>query len=79
MYNILLLQLCQARGFICEICKKNDVLFPWDFRLVTRCAECGSCYHKKCFDSRKIPMCPRCPRLMAKLKNLNNHNDHLES
>ncbi|XP_050529369.1 run domain Beclin-1-interacting and cysteine-rich domain-containing protein isoform X2 [Daktulosphaira vitifoliae] len=61
-------QLCQARGFSCEICKNNDVLFPWDFRKVTKCNECGSCYHAKCFVSRKFPICPRCPRLLAMFK-----------
>jgi len=56
-------QLCRARGFVCETCGKNDILFPWDFGLVTRCADCGSCYHKKCFD--KLAACPRCPRIVA--------------
>lgn len=56
-------QLCLARGFVCELCEKHDVLFPWRFGLVTRCADCGSCYHKKCFD--KSTGCPRCPRIVV--------------
>lgn len=66
-FNIIV-QLCQARGFICEICNKSEVLFPWNFSLVMRCVDCGSCYHKKCFDSRKAPICPRCPRIKAQFK-----------
>ncbi|KAF0751567.1 Uncharacterized protein FWK35_00032927, partial [Aphis craccivora] len=68
-------QLCQARGFVCEICNNNKILFPWDFRFVTRCVDCGSCYHKKCYDSRKVPMCPRCPRIMAMFKRTETQND----
>lgn len=66
--------MCQARGFVCELCSKNkvktknEVLFPWDFTLVIRCQDCGSCYHKKCFNSRKVSTCPRCPRIKAKFK-----------
>lgn len=73
--HIINCQLCQARGFVCEICNKNKILFPWDFRLVTRCVDCGSCYHKKCYDSRKVPMCPRCPRIMAMFKRTESQND----
>lgn len=72
IYYYCYLQLCQARGFVCEICEKNDVLFPWDFGLVTRCADCGSCYHKKCFD--KITTCPRCPRIVVTFKRAASHN-----
>ncbi|XP_050438245.1 run domain Beclin-1-interacting and cysteine-rich domain-containing protein isoform X2 [Adelges cooleyi] len=74
-------QLCQARGFGCEICKKDEVLFPWDFRKVTKCEDCGSCYHLKCFASRKIPKCPRCPRLLAmfKRKDCENNSESVQS
>ncbi|XP_025191827.1 run domain Beclin-1-interacting and cysteine-rich domain-containing protein [Melanaphis sacchari] len=73
--HIINCQLCQARGFVCEICNNNKILFPWDFRFVTRCVDCGSCYHKKCYDSRKVPMCPRCPRIMAMFKRTESQND----
>ncbi len=56
-----LLQLCQARGFICEICLKQDVIFPWQINNVLRCKKCGSCHHAKCF--KKKPVCPKCARI----------------
>ncbi|VVC29738.1 Hypothetical protein CINCED_3A006999 [Cinara cedri] len=67
-------QLCQARGFICEMCTSEEILFPWDFTLVTRCVDCGTCYHKKCFNSRKVSICPRCPR-MAMFKRADRDKD----
>ncbi|GJQ66947.1 hypothetical protein Trydic_g7961 [Trypoxylus dichotomus] len=29
-------QLCSARGFICEICQEQDIIFPWQQRTVSR-------------------------------------------
>lgn len=34
----LLFQLCSAKGFICEICRKNDdIIFPYELARVTIC------------------------------------------
>ncbi|CAL1267562.1 unnamed protein product [Larinioides sclopetarius] len=59
--------LCQAKGFICEICNKDkDIIFPFQLDKVILCQVCGSCFHKKCFKNVK---CPRCERI-AKRKSL---------
>ncbi|XKL68141.1 hypothetical protein PGB90_003632 [Kerria lacca] len=59
-------ELCRAQGFICEICRKQDIIFPWELYSVMRCSKCYSCYHIKCHE--KKPVCPKCTRI-------NNRND----
>ncbi|XP_043284553.1 run domain Beclin-1-interacting and cysteine-rich domain-containing protein [Venturia canescens] len=59
--------LCEARGFMCELCftKGNSkVIFPWELSKVTRCNDCGSCFHIECKNLAKNTLnCPRCLRL----------------
>uniref|UniRef100_K7F2N5 Rubicon Homology domain-containing protein n=1 Tax=Pelodiscus sinensis TaxID=13735 RepID=K7F2N5_PELSI len=56
--------LCQAKGFICEFCQKeDDVIFPFELNKCRTCEECKACYHKCCF---KSGCCPRCERLQAR-------------
>ncbi|GIY73287.1 run domain Beclin-1-interacting and cysteine-rich domain-containing protein [Caerostris extrusa] len=46
--------LCQAKGFICEICgKEKDIIFPFQLDKVVLCQVCGCCFHKKCFKNVK--------------------------
>lgn len=56
-------QLCQARGFVCELCPSKEVIFPWFISKVSRCSKCGSCFHLQCF---KSGFCPRCARVGAR-------------
>ncbi|KAM5276221.1 run domain Beclin-1-interacting and cysteine-rich domain-containing protein isoform 12-T12 [Hipposideros larvatus] len=56
--------LCQAKGFICEFCQKeDDIIFPFELHKCRTCEECKACYHKACFKSGS---CPRCERLQAR-------------
>ncbi|XP_044887138.1 run domain Beclin-1-interacting and cysteine-rich domain-containing protein isoform X3 [Mauremys mutica] len=56
--------LCQAKGFICEFCQKEeDIIFPFELNKCRTCEECKACYHKSCF---KSGCCPRCERLQAR-------------
>ncbi|RLW00633.1 hypothetical protein DV515_00008689 [Chloebia gouldiae] len=56
--------LCQAKGFICEFCQKeDDIIFPFELNKCRMCEECKACYHKSCFRSTR---CPRCERLQAR-------------
>ncbi|XP_059473590.1 run domain Beclin-1-interacting and cysteine-rich domain-containing protein [Neocloeon triangulifer] len=63
--------LCPARGFICEICRNSEILYPWDVAKVVRCRHCGCCLHAKCWHNRHSPPtsaaspqdCPRCFRI----------------
>ncbi|KAM5164926.1 run domain Beclin-1-interacting and cysteine-rich domain-containing protein isoform 2-T2 [Mantella aurantiaca] len=55
--------LCQAKGFICEFCQSDEVIFPFELSKCRRCEECKACYHKNCFCSDH---CPKCERLRAR-------------
>ncbi|KAL6485292.1 hypothetical protein MHYP_G00073370 [Metynnis hypsauchen] len=56
-------ELCQAKGFICEFCHGQDILFPFQTDICTRCQDCRTCFHTACF--RDAP-CPRCARLQIR-------------
>lgn len=51
-------QLCQAKGFVCEFCGKDEVIFAFDPHS-TQCKQCRTVFHKKCF---KSGVCPKCER-----------------
>ncbi|XP_044146123.1 run domain Beclin-1-interacting and cysteine-rich domain-containing protein isoform X1 [Bufo gargarizans] len=55
--------LCQAKGFICEFCQSEDIIFPFELAKCRRCEDCKACYHKHCFCSDH---CPKCERLRAR-------------
>ncbi|XP_077343761.1 run domain Beclin-1-interacting and cysteine-rich domain-containing protein isoform X16 [Lithobates pipiens] len=55
--------LCQAKGFICEFCQSDEIIFPFELSKCRRCEECKACYHKGCFCSDH---CPKCERLRAR-------------
>ncbi|KAM9346917.1 protein associated with UVRAG as autophagy enhancer [Symphorus nematophorus] len=58
-------QLCLARGFICEFCRKKDVIFPFQIGICKRCPVCRTCFHKHCFAEKK---CPKCARIQSRKK-----------
>ncbi|XP_028990467.1 pleckstrin homology domain-containing family M member 1 [Betta splendens] len=53
--------LCMQRGFICQICHSNDIIFPFQFDTTTRCKDCKSVFHRTC-KATGTP-CPRCQRM----------------
>ncbi|XP_072253503.1 protein associated with UVRAG as autophagy enhancer [Leuresthes tenuis] len=58
-------QLCLARGFVCEICREKDIIFPFQSDLCKRCKVCKTCFHKHCFVEKK---CPKCARIQSRTK-----------
>ncbi|KAJ8352574.1 hypothetical protein SKAU_G00240500 [Synaphobranchus kaupii] len=56
-------QVCLARGFICEFCKRKDVLFPFQTESCRRCRDCKACFHIECFRDEK---CPKCLRIQTR-------------
>jgi len=43
--------LCTAKGFICEICNRDDdVLFPFQLHKTVQCRNCNTVYHRQCFE-----------------------------
>lgn len=65
-------QLCQARGFVCELCPSQEVIFPWQLGRVARCSTCGACFHIACWSPSP---CPRCTRLSARRQSHVPHRD----
>ncbi|RZF40378.1 hypothetical protein LSTR_LSTR008808 [Laodelphax striatellus] len=57
-------QLCQVRGFVCEVCRSQEVIYPWELEKVVKCIKCGSCFHSNCY-SPKLD-CPRCLRILQR-------------
>ncbi|XP_036319286.1 run domain Beclin-1-interacting and cysteine-rich domain-containing protein isoform X1 [Rhagoletis pomonella] len=53
--------LCTARGFHCEYCQKDQVIYPWQPK-VFRCDCCGSCFHLNCWKLMSNTCC-RCQRI----------------
>ncbi|XP_071319847.1 pleckstrin homology domain-containing family M member 1 [Trachinotus anak] len=58
--------LCTQRGFICQICHADDIIFPFQFDSTTRCKDCKAVFHLAC----KAPegSCPRCLRMKKYLE-----------
>jgi len=54
-------QLCQAKGYICELCEEREVLFPFDNMAIV-CSQCSAVYHRHCY-MRRNRFCPKCARL----------------
>ncbi|XP_011182004.2 run domain Beclin-1-interacting and cysteine-rich domain-containing protein [Zeugodacus cucurbitae] len=53
--------LCTARGFHCEYCQKDQVIYPWQ-QNVFRCDRCGACFHLSCWKLMSNTCC-RCQRI----------------
>ncbi|XP_015793477.1 run domain Beclin-1-interacting and cysteine-rich domain-containing protein [Tetranychus urticae] len=57
---------CKARGFFCELCKKEDVLFPFEIGRIYQCSACHSCFHLYCFNHQANQKCSKCSRIQAR-------------
>ncbi|CAL8139422.1 unnamed protein product [Orchesella dallaii] len=58
--HILSCTICREKGFICEVCRSPQVVFPFELERIFKCCECGAVYHSKCMDVGHP--CPRCVR-----------------
>ncbi|KAM9837636.1 pleckstrin homology domain-containing family M member 1 isoform 1-T2 [Aulostomus maculatus] len=58
--------LCTQRGFICQICHSNDIIFPFQFDSTTRCKDCKAVFHLACKEVGRS--CPRCLRMKKYLE-----------
>lgn len=54
-------EVCYGKGYHCEICGNNEIIFPFDDAAVP-CNKCNSIYHRVCW-IRKNMTCPKCIRL----------------
>jgi len=51
--------LCKAKGFFCEFCNHNEILFPFQLKKVVQCQHCKSFFHRKCYVQAQCPKCMR--------------------
>lgn len=58
--HVYMCDLCTQRGFICQICSSDDIIFPFEFESTTRCKKCRTVFHKVC--KAGVQSCPRCVR-----------------
>ncbi|XP_008561719.1 PREDICTED: differentially expressed in FDCP 8 homolog isoform X2 [Galeopterus variegatus] len=61
-------QRCQAKGFVCELCREGDVLFPFDSH-TSVCSDCSAVFHRDCYYDNSTT-CPRCARLTLRKQSL---------
>ncbi|XP_028595744.2 differentially expressed in FDCP 8 homolog isoform X2 [Podarcis muralis] len=59
---------CQAKGFVCELCKEGDVLFPFDSH-TSMCMDCSAVFHRDCYYDNSTT-CPKCARLNLRKQSL---------
>lgn len=52
--------ICTGKGYLCEICGNNEVMFPYDDGGL-QCEECLAMYHRACW-IRKNLTCSKCVR-----------------
>lgn len=58
--------LCTQRGFFCQICQANDIIFPFQLETTTRCKDCKAVFHLECKPTGRT--CPRCERMKKYLE-----------
>ena len=56
--------LCAGKGFICEVCKDSEPLYPFDLDSIIQCEKCFAVFHPDC--SSKLKNCPKCDRVEAR-------------
>lgn len=70
-----LFQICKGRGFFCELCKEQKVIFPFEENVIT-CPKCDTTYHLFCW-VKNNQECTKCNRLLE--RKLKTDNDNLSS
>lgn len=65
---------CKGKGYICEICKKQEIIFPFD-NICVSCPDCSNVYHSYCY-KRARNVCPRCERKRKRMEE-NEHKVYL--
>ncbi|PNF39277.1 hypothetical protein B7P43_G16691 [Cryptotermes secundus] len=54
-------KLCYGRGFVCELCDGDEVIFPFD-SVAAICQQCFTVFHRNCW-TKKNHQCPKCIRI----------------
>lgn len=54
--------LCKGKGFICELCARDEIIYPFQLESVVQCQMCWTCFHKACYSGT----CPKCARIRSR-------------
>lgn len=65
--------ICTGKGYLCEICGNNEVMFPYDDGGL-QCGECLAMYHRACW-IRKNLTCTKCARMANRKREMNETNE----
>ncbi|EFO91348.1 hypothetical protein CRE_11841 [Caenorhabditis remanei] len=60
MNHVMACTLCKQKGFCCELCSVNEVIYPFNTESTHRCRVCFSVFHNECW--RTSGECPKCIR-----------------
>eukprot|EP01095_Lingulamoeba_sp_RSL-Kostka_P008244 TRINITY_DN2717_c2_g1_i2.p1 TRINITY_DN2717_c2_g1~~TRINITY_DN2717_c2_g1_i2.p1 ORF type:complete len:282 (-),score=72.00 TRINITY_DN2717_c2_g1_i2:141-986(-) len=56
-------QSCRGKGFFCDICNNNQLIFTFEYRKVTRCPNCNTLVHRECLKYNDCVKCERIKRI----------------
>lgn len=65
--------ICTGKGYLCEICGNNEVMFPYDDGGL-QCDKCMAMYHRACW-VRKNLTCTKCVRMAIRKKEISDLED----
>lgn len=57
--HVLSCTLCRLKGFICEVCSSQTIIYPFDLQNY-KCHTCNAVFHLGCFN--RLKPCPKCKR-----------------
>ena len=62
--------MCRGKGFYCEICNDQKVIYSFQFGKVEECKICKACFHTKCWENvnKECPRCKRRQKVMPQIK-----------
>lgn len=52
---------CYGKGYLCELCRNDEVIFPFDSGSID-CEKCNSLFHRVCW-TKNLKVCPKCKRI----------------
>lgn len=69
--------LCSGKGYLCEVCGNNEILYPFDSGALM-CDKCNTMYHRGCW-LRKGQSCLKCVRLEARKTSLHTDTEQIDA
>ncbi|CAG5098492.1 Oidioi.mRNA.OKI2018_I69.XSR.g15718.t1.cds [Oikopleura dioica] len=60
--HISLCETCGFKGFYCELCGSDNLIYPFETEETSSCLKCCACFHANCFRNT-LESCPKCTRI----------------